>query len=86
MKMKMKMSNRSNRYRINRHMFRNSQKYTKYKTCLHMMVLICIKQHFKGGYGVSKRLFKLTRFQDFPLQLSGYQDLPPLSFVLSYQL
>ena len=51
-----------------------------------MTVLICIKQHFKGGYGVSKRLFILTRFQGFFLQLSGYQDLSPLSFVLSYQL
>ena len=29
----MKMNNRSNRYRINRHMFKNSLKYTKYKTC-----------------------------------------------------
>ena len=86
MKMKMKMNNRSNRYRINRHMFRNSQKYTKYETCANMMVLICINQHLRRGYGISKRLVKLTRFQGFPLQLSGYQDLPPLSFVLSYQL
>ena len=38
------------------------------------------------GYSVSKRLAKLTRFQDFPSQLPGYQDLPPLSSALSYQL
>ena len=38
------------------------------------------------GYRVSNRLAKLTRFQGFPLQLSGYQDLPPLSFELRYQL
>ena len=37
------------------------------------------------GYSVSKRLVKLSRFQCFPLQLSGYGDLSPLSFVLRYQ-
>ena len=40
----------------------------------------------RRGYSVSKRLIKLTMFQDFPSQLPGYQDLPPLWFVLSYQL
>ena len=40
----------------------------------------------RRGYSVSKRLVKLTRFQGFPLQLSRFQDTPPLSFVLSYQL
>ena len=74
--MKMKMNNRSNRYRINRHMFRNSQKYSKYKTCANMRVL---------SVG-TKRLVKLNRFQGLPLQLSRYQDLPPLSLALSYQL
>ena len=32
---------------------------------------------FRRGYSVSKRLVKLARFQDFPSQLLGYQDLPP---------
>ena len=41
---------------------------------------------YRRGYSVSKRLVKLTRFQGFPLQLSKYQDPPPLSLVLSYQL
>ena len=86
MKMKMKMNTRSNRYGINRHRSRNSQKYAKYKICLNIIVLICIKKYLRRGYGVSKRLVKLTRFQGFFLQLPGYQDLPPLSFVLSYQL
>ena len=40
----------------------------------------------RHGYSVSKRLVKLTMFQGFPWQLPGYQDLPPLSFMLSYQL
>ena len=44
------------------------------------------KYRSRRGYSVSKRLVKLTRFQDFPSQLPGYQDLPPLSFVLSYYL
>ena len=37
-------------------------------------------------YSASKRLVKLTMFQDFPSQLPGYQDIPPLWFMLSYQL
>ena len=41
---------------------------------------------FKHGYSVSKMLVKLTRFQCFPLQLSRYQDLAPLPFVLRYHL
>ena len=33
---------------------------------------------------VSKRLVQLTRFKGFPLQLSGHQDIPTLSFVLGH--
>ena len=36
-------------------------------------------------YCVSKKLVKRTWFQGFPLQLSGYHDLPPLSFELSFE-
>ena len=39
------------------------------------------KVKIRRGYNVSKRLVKLTRFKRFPLQLSGYQDIPLLSFV-----
>ena len=42
MKMEMKMKNRSHRYDIRS---RHGHKYGKYKTCLSMMMLICIKQH-----------------------------------------
>ena len=34
----------------------------------------------RRGRSVSKRLVKLTRFECFQLQLSGYQELPQLSF------
>ena len=33
-----------------------------------------------------KRLVKLGRFNSFHLQLSGHQDIPPLSFALRHQL
>ena len=36
---------------------------------------------FRCRYSISKRLVKLTRFESFPLQLSGHQDIPLLSFV-----
>ena len=52
------------------------------KTEINLKILDTVRR----GYSISKRLVKLTRFQDFPSQLPGYQDLPPLSFVLSYQL
>ena len=44
MKMKMKMKNKSHIYYINRPSPRYGHKYSKYKTFLSMMVLICIKQ------------------------------------------
>ena len=52
------------------------------KTEINLKILDTVRR----GYSISKRLVKLTRFLDFPSQLPGYQDLPPLSFVLSYQL
>ena len=42
--MKMKIKNRSYRYNINRSRSRCGHKYSKYKTCLSMMILVCIKQ------------------------------------------
>ena len=50
-KMKMKMKNRSHRYGINRHRPRHGHKYSKYKKCLSMMMLICIKQHLSHIWG-----------------------------------
>ena len=43
MKMKMKVKNRSHRYDINRPRSRRGYKYSKYKKCFSMMMLICIK-------------------------------------------
>ena len=61
---------------------------TKYNILLFIFCCLCLLkvEDFRRGYSVSNRLVKLTRSQDFPSQLPGYQDLPPLLFVLSYQL
>ena len=45
MEMKLKIKNRSQRYDINRPRSRHGHKYTEYKMCLHIMMVICIKQH-----------------------------------------
>ena len=45
MKMKIKIKNRSHRHDINRPSSRRAHKYSKYKKCLTMMMLIYIKQH-----------------------------------------
>ena len=39
------MKNTSHRYDINRPRPRYSPRYSKYKKCLSMITLICIKQH-----------------------------------------
>ena len=43
--MMLKMKTRSHRYVINRPRSRHEHKNTKYKMCLSMMMVICIKQH-----------------------------------------
>ena len=47
-KIETKMKNRSHRYDINRPRSRNEHKESKYKKCLTMMILICIKQHLSN--------------------------------------
>ena len=47
--MKMKMKNRSDRYDINSPKSRHGHKYSKYKKCLSMMILICINPNLGGG-------------------------------------
>ena len=42
------MKNRSHRYDINRIRRRHGHKYTKYKTCIGIMIVICIKQHLSN--------------------------------------
>ena len=44
----MKMKNRSHGYDINRPRSRNQHKYSKYKKCLSMIMLIYIKQHLSN--------------------------------------
>ena len=46
--MKMKMRNRSRRCNINRPKLRNGHKNSKYRKCLSMMMLICIKQQLSN--------------------------------------
>ena len=50
MKMRLKMENRSQRYDINSHRRRprHEPKYNKYKMCLSIMMIICIKQHLSN--------------------------------------
>ena len=48
MKMKMEMKNRSYRCDINRPSSRNEHRYSKYKSYLTIMMLICIKQHLSN--------------------------------------
>ena len=45
MKVKMGMKIKSQRYEINRPKSRHGRKYSKYKKCLGMMTLLCIKHH-----------------------------------------
>ena len=40
--------NRSQRYGINRSRLRHGHKYAKYKMCLSMMIVICIKQQLSN--------------------------------------
>ena len=47
--MRLKMKNRSHRYDINRPGPRHGHKYTKYKMCLCIMMVICIKQHLRSS-------------------------------------
>ena len=42
------MKNESCRYRINRTSPRHGHKYTKYKMCLSMMMVVCNKQHLSN--------------------------------------
>ena len=46
--MKIKMKNRSHRYDINRPWPSYGHEYTKYKECLSMMILTCIKQQLSN--------------------------------------
>ena len=43
--MTMKMKNRSHRYDIYKSRSKHGLEHSKYKECLSMMMLICIKQH-----------------------------------------
>ena len=42
------MKNRSHRFGINRPGPRHDHKYTKYKMCISIMMVTCIKQHLSN--------------------------------------
>ena len=44
------MKNGSHRYDANRPRPRHGHKHTKYKMCLRIMVVICIKQHLSNSW------------------------------------
>ena len=46
--MRLKMKNRLQRSDINRPSLRHGHKYPKYKMCLSLMTVICIKQHLSN--------------------------------------
>ena len=46
-KMRLELKNRSRRYEINRSKPKHGRKHTRYKMCLNIMMVICIKQHLK---------------------------------------
>ena len=48
MKIRGEMKNRSQRYDINRTRPTHDYKYTKYKMCLSMTMVICSKQHLRN--------------------------------------
>ena len=48
MQMRLEMKNRSHRYEINRPRPRHGHKYTKYKTCLSIMMALYIKQYLSN--------------------------------------
>ena len=50
MKLRLKMKNRSHRYDINRPRPGHGHKYIKYKLCLSVMMVICIKQHLSNSW------------------------------------
>ena len=47
-KMRIKMKNRSHRYNKNRPKSRHGRKYSKYKKCFSVMMLLCIWQHLSN--------------------------------------
>ena len=48
MKMRLRVKNRSHRHDINRLSTRHGHKYTKYKMCLSIVMVVCINQHLSN--------------------------------------
>ena len=52
------MKNRSQRYDINKPRDRQGHKYTKYKMCLSIMIVMCIKQNLSTIWSSVHEKFK----------------------------
>ena len=52
------MKSKSKRYDLNRSGPRHGHKYTKYKMCLSIMMIICIKQHLSNIWSSIHGKFK----------------------------
>ena len=48
MKVRLRIKNKSHRYDINKPGPKHGYKYTKYKMCFSIMMVICIKQHLSN--------------------------------------
>ena len=56
------MKSKSKRYDLNRPRPRHGHKYTKYKMCLNIMMVICIKQHLSIiGSSIHGKVIKKKR-------------------------
>ena len=77
MKTSLKMKNASNRYDINRPTPRYRRKYTKYKTFLSMMIVICIKQHQSNIW--------VKVFKNEQSKICGRQSWPIWSYEINKQ-
>ena len=56
--MKLKMKNRSQRYKINLPRPRHGHQYTKYKVRLSIIMVICIKQHLSNIWSLIHEIVK----------------------------
>ena len=77
------MKNGSHRYDANRPRPRHGHKHTKYKMCLRIMVVICIKQHLSNSWSSihekvmqhwgwnEKSVYLCTKKLSFPLRISS---------------
>ena len=75
MKMRLKTKNRSQKYDINWPRLRHGHEHTKYKMCLSIMMVICIKQHLRNIWSQIHEKVKATLEKHVAYQKSVYFDV-----------